>query len=402
MRATLRRPVSPLALVLALLVCLAALPSHASAQAPSLTIFGAGVDWCTANGRPVAAGPQGSTFQLSLANFPAGGGTITITLPDGRVFSLAEATAPGFPPLTPAFPAVAGVPANPAAVVFSQVDASLQLPTTLTWPTGSYTVNVASVIPPPTGTPSAQALRTTAQFCLLPAGFPAQPANLQLTVQATGTIVPSATQPLIPAPPLTVTVFGRGTVGTIAPGVPDVSLWVIQPDGATYPLPVPAASASPGGFGYAGPLPLPPGALPGTYTFVATTPAGPLAGATASTRAQFTLGAPAGAARGNAVLVMSPFTTIVNRGAQVASNPTLTVQGRNFGVPTTTALTPVLVLPNGARLAGAALAPDASGNLLIPPFQLNRSYPTGVYRLEVIQPGTPPALLASISWRVNP
>lgn len=407
MRVTSRRYASLTTIALVLLVCLAALPMGASAQGPSITIFGTGTDRCPDTGRPVAAGRQGTAFQVGMANFPAASVYITLTAPDGRVFDVSgELPAAGTPFPDPPFPPAGGVAQLPlAAIAHNPVDAEAVIQTTRAWPTGCYTVNVISATPQPPAVPPApaQTVRASATFRLQPFAFPAQPANLQLTAQATGTIQPTAVQPFVPDAPVSVSIFGRATLGAL----PTLSL--IRPDGAIIAVPAPALSGSPGGF-FNTTYPLPAGSPTGVYTFVATVPPGDLALATASTQTQFTLSAPPSAATGNAVLSMEPFSTLVRHSPlPSATAPTVTIAGRGLPPPTTV-ITGVLVLPNGSRIAGALPAVNASGNLGAFTFALQRVYPTGAYRFEVIgsppvpfgAPAAPPAVLGSISWRMTP
>lgn len=394
MRATSRWYASPIALALVLLVCLAALPAGASAQAPTMTIFGTGTDRCPDNGRPVAAGPQGTIFQVDLSNFPAlpgaGGVFVTVTTPDGRVIDVSNAAELAgianppffFPPAAPAPQPFLGL------ILRTPVDSMVLIPTTIAWPNGCYTVTAAT--PSPAGNPST-VVRAISQFRLQPFVFPTQPANLQLTVQAVGAIDPTGTAPVA------VNIFGRGPVG----GPPPV-LHIIRPDGSIFGGAAGFASmpsGSPGGFVSASIfLPL---AATGVYTVVASVGLDPVTGT--STRAQFTLANPPSIAPGNAQLLMAPFATLVPHNPfppNVA--PAVVIEGRRF-LPGL--YIGVLVLPNGARRIAPPAALSPSGNLTFPAmpagFVLNRFYPTGQYRFEVrnVVDG---ALVASIGWTVTP
>jgi hypothetical protein len=393
MRAKPRRAASLLVLSLLLALIGLLLPSQALAQVPSINIVGAGVGRCGPNERPVASGPQGTNFQVNLRNFAAFGGVlISVTLPDGRIFDANPGAALPLPIPPATFPAPVFVPdllLAPIPIAHTAVNAAHPIPTHTGWPTGCYTVTVTTPTPP--GAPPAP--HATARFLLQPESLPLQPGNLQLFVHALGTNQPTAAQPLFPAA-VPLNIFGRGPVGAT------INLVMINPNGSRNVIALggPVAVA-PGGFWQFPPVPLPANSPPGTYTLVASTPApNP-----ASIQAQFTLTPPVSAlttippaAAGNPVLLINPTSKMV---PQVPAAPVpVTIAGQSFppGVP----LTAVLVLPDGGRIGGGPFPVDGSGNLLPFAFDLNRSFPTGTYRVEVLDVATP-TVLATTSFRLT-
>lgn len=344
-----------------LLVCLAALPSGVAAAGPAITVHGTGTAArCSTTGRPVASVIQGEAFDLSFKGFPTTSLSLTLTFPDGRIFTPAEADK-----LDGIKDQVATLAPTPASVALDPVDAALQFTSLVTWPTGCYTIKASS-----------GALSAEASLAVLAKTYNAQPGSLQLSVLAKDTNEPKGKQGVIAS------IFGRGV-----PGQPAPTLEIVQPNGAIIALPATAIKVT--ASNYVAEYTFTPEHRTGVYTVVASTTAA--GGASYAVQSQFELTAATFTPAGNAALTMDPFTTLVKRDTVVS------IQGRLFAPKQP--LKVIVVLASGAQfdITKSGLAANESGNVSFPGLTFSRYIPTGSFTLVVTDSQQKTAV---ITWRL--
>lgn len=368
MRSTSRlyAPLIALALIGALLALSG--PATSFAAAPSLTAFGTSTAPCGTGGRPVPAVQQGQAFQVRFNSFAPGAVPVTLTFPDGRIYTPPEAALlSGLNYVTPAIPfAVAVGGASDPLATFATLG---------TWPLGCYTVTAEAP-----GVPTPR--RITTQVALLAPPFQLRPGATTLLVQDSLTGEASGPQ------------GGTGVniIGRNIPSGATVALILVQPDGSRIALPAPLPPPPPANHGFTAFYLFTPIQRTGTYTLLATITAP--SGEVFTNRAQFTLTAQEQPPQGNATLrVLSPINRLAPQG------DTVNLQGALF-TPGPVALS--LVLPGGAIVPFGTPIADAGGTINGVNIVTSPQWPTGTYTLIAVYPGLTGPASTRATWQVIP